>query len=130
MNVEIKDLIGIPYKVHGRNKEEGFDCYGLAIEILRRCDKILPDFVYTETDVKHNIETARLIKQGVVAEKIEQPVPYCLIDIATADECSSHIGVYLGSGTFIHSTSKHGVCLQSLSLWKSKIKGYYKIGDN
>ena len=39
------DLLGVPFKVHGRDKK-GMDCYGLVLECLRREGKSLPDFVY------------------------------------------------------------------------------------
>ena len=46
-----EDLLGVRFKVHGRNKKEGFDCYGLAIEVLRRNGIILKDVFYDNLDV-------------------------------------------------------------------------------
>ena len=43
--IKYDDLLGVPFKTHGRTKA-GMDCYGLVLECLRREGKSLPDFVY------------------------------------------------------------------------------------
>ena len=43
--IKYDDLLGVPFKTHGRDKS-GMDCYGLVLECLRREGKSLPDFVY------------------------------------------------------------------------------------
>lgn len=50
MLVSYRDLIGVPYKVHGRSIEDGLDCYGLAIEVLRRNGIRLDDVIYSDND--------------------------------------------------------------------------------
>ena len=49
----VKDLIGIPYKDHGRDFS-GMDCYGIAIEVLKRFGKNLPDVFYDKTSIENN----------------------------------------------------------------------------
>jgi len=44
--MEYKDLIGIPFRLHGRSPEDGLDCYGLVMEIYRRMGIELPDYAY------------------------------------------------------------------------------------
>lgn len=127
--IDVKDLIGIPYKVHGRDKD-GMDCYGVAIEVMKRIGKTLPDVFYAETSVAENAKTALLVKNGLPLRKIEYPSEGCLIDIALTGNATSHVGVYVGDGMFIHATKDVGVCLQKLSKYKNRIKGYYIIGED
>ena len=50
-----EDLLGTKFKVHGRSKEEGFDCYGLAIEVLRRNGIELKDAFYKDLDNREEV---------------------------------------------------------------------------
>lgn len=123
----LRDLIGVKFKTHGRSIEEGYDCYGLAIEVERRAGKALADVWYEGTSDKENIKTAELVRKGISLEKIDCKEPYCLVDIAIDGGKTSHVGVYLGNGEMIHSTRECGVCIQNIQRYKSLIKGYYKV---
>ena len=48
--LRIDDLIGVRFKNHGRSVEEGFDCYGLAIEVSKRLGHNLRDLWYERAD--------------------------------------------------------------------------------
>ena len=43
--IDVSDLIGVPFVEFGRDKENGLDCYGLAIEVEKRLGKDLKDVV-------------------------------------------------------------------------------------
>jgi cell wall-associated NlpC family hydrolase len=122
----INDLIGIPYKPHGRDSREGLDCWGLAIEIYRRMGKTLPDYVYDTTDTASNVKTGERIFATVPTTKLEKPEPWCLIELTILGE-PSHVGIYLGSGDFIHASKKTGVAVDKIFRWKKRIAGYYRI---
>ena len=121
--ISIRDLIGCKFKVHGRNKEEGFDCYGLVIEIMKRQGITIPDPIYT--DIQKTEETYNQLMKKIKYEKLVKPVEYCivLIDLKNA----RHIGVYLGNGDFIHATENCGVIIEPIKRWNSKIEGFYKV---
>jgi len=112
--ITLRDLIGIPYKVHGRNRE-GMDCYGLAIEIYKRLGKTLPDAF------SGDLSTI----EGIKGKQIETPEPYCLILFEYLGQ-KSHIGIYLGNQKFIHASGL-GVVIQNLS--KLKKCTFYKVGE-
>ena len=126
MMICVRDLIGCPYKVHGRNKSEGFDCYGLTMEVENRAGKRIPDFVYNDTDLKSNEQTAELLFEGISAKRLNRPEPYCLIAINIA-ESPSHIAVYLGGGKIIHSTQVHGVHISNIERYSNRVYGYYRV---
>lgn len=108
-----RDLIGIPYKPHGRNKEEGFDCYGLVIECAKRLGKKLNDAFENVSVEKLNVR------------KIDKPEIYCLIAIKVFGKIN-HIGMYLGQGMIIHC-SFLGVCVERIDDFE--IGGYYRITE-
>lgn len=122
--INVTDLLGIKFKAHGRNKEEGFDCYGLAIEVMRRYGVKLPDLYYES--LKNQKDIAETLKCKFL--KIEKPVEPCLLDIKSYG-ASGHTGVYIGDGMMIHSVSKHGVVIEPIRHYSHDIKGYYKVNS-
>ena len=119
----VKDLIGCNYKTHGRSKEEGFDCFGIVIEVLRRNNIVIPDVNYESIDEYESVfvETQSKIKY----KKIEHPIELCVIMFNVKGE-PRHTGIYLGDGFFIHAT-RSGVRVDPLHRWKNRIVGCYKL---
>lgn len=113
--IEILDLLGCPFKDHGRTKEEGFDCYGLAIEIARRTGHKLPDLKYIKADndtfsanaddvieaLKKDIKETDLQREGNLIVFFE-------------NGRMVHMGVILEKNTFIHC-DRYGVRVMKLS---------------
>ena len=121
--VSINDLLGCKYKVHGRNKEEGFDCLGIVIEVLRRNGIEIPDVNYEKPE---QYEDVFLKMQSIVVyQKIDIPQKLCIIVFRVRNE-PTHTGVYLGEGLFIHAT-KGGVRAEPLHRWENRVEGYYKV---
>ena len=114
--MDYKDLLGIRYTPHGRTKGEGFDCYGLAIEVLRRNGINLRD-VWSEKSLES--------QKFVLIEKAEEN---CLVSIIFCGK-QSHIGVYIGEGLMIHTTPSTGVIIEPITHYKGKIKGFYNVHD-
>jgi len=113
----VTDLLNVKYKVHGRNKEEGFDCYGLAIEVLKRFGIELEDFYSQKKEIPFNY-FQRILKE----EK------YCIILLEKNN--INHIAIYLGNGKMIHSRSDFGVIIESLSRYRKYVKGFYKVSNS
>lgn len=124
--IEYRDLLGTKYKVHGRSKEEGFDCWGVAIELYKRAGRKLVDIYYETLDKITDIEQE--IFSLVPSEKIDRLEDMCIIMINVKGE-PVHIGVYVGNGMFIHAVRKLGVIVEPVSRWKNRIEGLYKVKD-
>ena len=129
----VRDLIGVPYKVHGRSIEEGFDCYGLMIEIFARAGIKIPDAFYEETTITENMKNyhilRNLVEEGMSLVPVEVPQKMSIVCIAMTGKEVSHVGVYIGEGMIIHSLQGYGVCVEPLAKYQYKVKGYYVIGN-
>lgn len=123
--MNIGKYIGIPYIPHGRDLK-GLDCYGLAILIYREKGIELPDPCYPNTEISTNKRIMESLESTIPNEKLDKPEPYCFIEFYVLGE-PSHIGIYLGSGEFIHSSRSTGVVVDKLYRWEKRVKGYYKV---
>ena len=125
--MDYRDLLGVKFKVHGRSIEEGFDCYGLAIEVLRRNGITMPDVFYKDLESREVIHDE--LHSIIPHKRIEKPENYCIIEIAVKEE-PIHIAVYIGGGMMIHTTYKTGVIIEPLVRYNKRILGYYKVSIN
>lgn len=114
---DISDLIGIPYREHGRDSR-GYDCYGLAIEVERRLGKTLLDAVYDNTHDERFKDMNCPTLNIKPTDKIELGT---LIEMTLKGEL--HIGVCLDRDRFIHATVNQGVRISSLRAF-SKVNFY------
>lgn len=121
------DLLGVKFKVHGRSKEEGFDCYGLAIEVLKRNGLVLKDAFYSDLQNRETFRNEMLSYNRYT--RIEKPEKNCIIEIAVHGE-PLHCAVYIGNGQMIHTTRSKNVVIEPLSRYKKKILGYYNVSNN
>jgi hypothetical protein len=121
----IRDLVGVKYKPHGRTKEDGLDCYGVALIVLNREGIFLPDLFNYDANKKDKSDVKEILEHGIPHEKIDKPEKNCIIEL-TVCGMPSHVGVYLGNGEFIHAT-KSGVTIEPLRRWEKRVKGYYRV---
>ena len=122
----ISDLLGIPYKQHGRDKE-GFDCYGLVIFLYERTGRKLPDFFYSSMSRKGFEESGADVKSGLkgLFKEIENPSYTDLIMFFNDNGQSVHVGMYLNKGMFIHCDVK-GVQVCKLEDFYYKNRRFYR----
>ena len=97
MTIKINDLIGVPYKDHGRSLD-GMDCYGLAIEVLRRYGYELRDIVYHNHDIELSAENVPTHN----VTPINEPREGAILEMQFNNEL--HIGVCINKREFIHMT--------------------------
>ena len=103
--LRVDDLLGVRFVTHGRSISEGFDCYGLAIEVSRRLGHKLDDLWYKKSDAETfsmNAEKQIEILSGKVELTDEQSLGN-LIVFSDSKGRMVHIGVILDEGRFIHA---------------------------
>ena len=86
-----KRFIGVPYKWGGTSAEKGFDCSGLTLVVYRLNGLGLPRASF------HQFETGKKVPKNELQ-------PGDLVFFATRKpQRVSHVGIYIGSGKFIHA---------------------------
>lgn len=97
------DWLGGRYRYGGRDCE-GIDCSGLVKEIFRGTHQI---------ELEGSSEN--LFHQCVPITFEEELCPGDLLFFKIRKGRISHVGIYLGNGKFIHSSTQAGVIISSLS---------------
>ncbi len=101
--LKIDDLLGVRFTNHGRSIEEGFDCYGLAIEVSKRLGHELKDVWYEKAcpeTFSDNADNGIAINKIVETNELEFGN---LIIFSDGKGNMVHIGVMLDDERFIHS---------------------------
>ena len=116
LSEEAKKYIGIKYRSAGTTTS-GFDCSGYVQYVYKKLGVSLPrtskSMYSTGTAVKKNS-----LKSGD------------LVFFNTSGKGVSHVGIYLGNGKFIHSSSSKGVSIASISdpyYWGSRYVGAKRV---
>ncbi|MGH0950382.1 SH3 domain-containing protein [Bacillus mycoides] len=108
-----KSMQGVPY-VWGGTSANGVDCSGYIYHVFKKFG--------------HNISRQSVAGYWSSLPKTSSPQPGDLIYFQNTYKAGpSHMGIYLGGGSFIQSGDK-GVAIASLnnSYWKSHFSGYTK----
>lgn len=128
MSGKFDDLLNVPWKLHGDDKD-GMDCWNLAREVYRRLGKELPRFSYPDpgddTDTVHDL----IMSETMFAERLDQAIPFCFAEFSVFSPRVNHIGVVLEDRDhFIHVLRGGCVSIERLSsfFWKQRLKGFYK----
>lgn len=123
--VDIRDMIGKPYKEHGRGPD-GYDCYGIAVEFYSRAGIRFPDVFYSDHDQEGLCGEIKVaVMSGLPARRIDVPEYGCLVEMELGG--SPHVGVYLGGGRLMHATRNIGVCVQDVTCYGRLVKGYWRV---
>lgn len=121
-DLRIDDLLGVRFKNHGRSIEEGFDCYGLAIEVSKRLGHTLIDLWYKKSDEETfamNVDSICKKMCEEIEETDEQELGN-LILFADNEGRMVHIGVILEEDLFIHTVPNGGVMVTRIDSYHRK----------
>lgn len=130
--IDYSDLIGVPFKNRGRDKNTGLDCYGLVMEVYKKIGIQLPEY-YADWNNAEKING--IIQQEVGTsfwKKVDGshiPIPCVMaIRFGVPKGVVNHTGVYVGNGKFIHIRENVGVCVDRVNspAWKKQIEGFYE----
>lgn len=106
-------FLGVPY-VFGGTTSNGFDCSGYVQHVFAMLGIHLPRTADAQYDVGH---------------KVTQIKPGDLVFFQTYTSGPSHVGIYLGHGRFVHSSSSHGVEVSELNdaYWSARYLGAKRV---
>ena len=111
MLLELNDLLGKPYKAHGRGPD-GYDCYGLVIEVEKRLGKDMPD-LYKKLSEGEDIHNASCVSQKAGYRKVDKAEFGDVVVFFNQNGQIHHSGVCLKNGDFVHC-DKYGVRISQL----------------
>lgn len=131
---ELSDLIGVRFVDRGRNKDDGLDCWGLAMEVFRRYGIELPDFIVSAFDFKiidemaHEATGFNAWKEVGYVTNEDAPL---VVLMRMHPAFITHAGVYIGDSRIIHTTQYTGAVISKVGMVQSRIAGYYRyVKDN
>lgn len=110
-----KKYMGVPY-VWGGMTPSGFDCSGLV------------QYVFAENGMSIPRTTSLQYKVGTYVARSNLK-PGDLVFFDTSGNGVSHVGIYMGNGQFIHSSSSKGVTISNLSnsYWNARYLGARRV---
>lgn len=85
-------MVGKPYRYGGHNPDRGFDCSGLVYFSFQRAGMSVPRSTETQRQRSRKVAAASLARGDLVFFNQE-------------GKFSSHVGIYLGKGRFVHAPS-------------------------
>jgi len=115
--MDVSGLIGIPYKIHGRD-ESGLDCFGLIWLIAKKNGTPIHDPEYKG----FSCMLARLADY-VGLDRLDKFRIGCVIEMEKDNRL--HLGYTIDQDRMIHCTINEGVIVEEIG--KYKVKGWYKF---
>ena len=125
MSLAYEDLLGVGFKYGGRSKEEGFDCWGLCMELSKRAGIYLPEFPHPTEYESIDKVMSKGTEQFTLLDK---PEPFSIATFMIIPPYVSHAGIVMEDGSFVHIMEQSSVTKERLDahIWTRRIKGFYK----
>lgn len=109
-----KTFIGTPYR-GGGSSPKGFDCSGYTSYVFKNFDINLPRTADGQYNYGQAVSAADAKPGDLVAFKSGGHI--------------SHVGIYMGGGKFIHSSSSKGIIISEVydSYWGPRVLGFSRV---
>lgn len=125
------DLLLKKFEKGGRGPN-GYDCWGLCMEVLKRAGIDMIDF---EDWVCDDLARSKVIleHQKKCFIKLTKPEPFCMVTFKVATIYINHMGVVLENcQEFIHIREETGVAIEKLDdlKWSRRTAGLYRYVRN
>ena len=120
MLLDLSDLIGKPYKSHGRGPD-AYDCYGLDMEVAKRLGHKVPD-LFKELK-KGDPRDSEYVAASEGLIKTDTPKFGDIVVFLNRRGRIYHCGIVLNQGDFIHC-DEDGVNIKKLYLYPKKGEYY------
>jgi cell wall-associated NlpC family hydrolase len=125
--INIQDLIGVPYKHRGRDYRSGLDCWGLVVTIYKRLGLAIRDLEdYEQEGDKKGYDYFTPKEEWI---KKSFPSPYDVVLFVNSAGIAFHAGVITNELKMIHSSKHTGVVIVPLNMAARSliIEGFYKL---
>lgn len=116
---DYKSLIGTPYSDK--------DCWGIVVEFYKLALNIELKSYYSEVPGDRDIAKSLIYSNIGDFEEVKDDFKFGDIILIELYGVISHIAVYLGDETMLHSTLHSGCVIERVSRWKHLIRGFYRI---
>lgn len=107
-------FIGIPYR-SGGSSPSGFDCSGYTSYVYKNFEINLPRTAAAQYNFGRAVSASQAAPGDLVAFRSNGYI--------------SHVGIYMGNGKFIHSSSSKGIMISRVhdSYWGPRLLGYSRV---
>ena len=124
------DYVGIPYKLTGRTREDGLDCWGLVRLIHQeQFDIELPSFSEEDHSAANVREVMAAQRENWIHTDDPKIGDVILLRVLGS---ASHVGLYLGDKQFIHAKEGINSAIERIDsmAWEKRIIGFYRYAPH
>ena len=125
----VRGLVGVRFVSGGRNVATGLDCWGLVMEVYKRCGQPIQDFL-VDAFAFETIDAYAKRELGTPQwEQVEKPKDWdapLVVLMCMHREYITHAGVFLGGNRIMHTLQATGTVISSVRALRPYIVGYYK----
>ena len=126
---KINSFIGIPYKLRGRSKKDGLDCYGIIKEFYKECFNIKLSLFspienqdpFEKNMVEYN-EDANFKSVDIGGSFHKGDLLTFILERPKGDNVIKmfHVGLYLGDGLMLHTKEGTGSSIERFESYSGK----------
>ncbi len=125
----VREYTHIPFRDRGRGRD-GFDCWGLVIDVLERQFGIcgLPDYRDRYVQSADGPVVLAVVEEGrSLWRRVERPVVGSVVMLKIMRR-PVHCGIVIAPNTFMHALAGVGIVVEELNsiTWRNRIEGFYE----